>query len=104
MTKALLLAVCVMVTLGAQDGGTCPDCTDPTRPWLRGSIEKSCAAPGAIAAFQREHPEAIYLACECQHRCDPEDERAGETDGRAWDPACQARCNPANCQCVHACS
>ena len=86
----------------AQD--PCPDCTDPTRPWLRGNIEKSCAAPEAIAEAQIEHPEVTYLACECQHQCKPDDERAGETDGRKWDAACQARCNPANCQCVHPCS
>ncbi|MEK7582611.1 MAG: tyrosine--tRNA ligase [Patescibacteria group bacterium] len=53
--------------------------------------------------LKQERPGAIVLACHCQHQCKPDDEHAEETDGRSWDAACQARCNPANCACVHPC-
>ena len=81
----------------------CPDCTDPTRPWLRGSIEKYCNMTQAgIDKLRREHPdkaEHIRL-CACEHECDP---MQGETDGRKWDPQCEARCSPSNCTCEHPC-
>ena len=100
--KVTLMAM-LLSGLLLQPGGSCPDCTDPTRPWMRGTIEKSCAGPRQVEKLKRDWPGAIVLACECQHQCKPDDERAEETNGRAWDPRCQARCNPANCTCEHPC-
>lgn len=76
---------------------------DPHRPWMRGQIEKSCAMPAQVEALKRERPGRQVFACHCQHTCDPLNEHAGVTQDRGWDALCQARCNPANCQCPHPC-
>ena len=78
---------------------------DPSRPWMRGNVEKSCAHDAASLAKLRElkGEGAIILQCDCQHKCDKMNEYAEQTDGRAWDVLCEARCNTRNCGCHHAC-
>jgi hypothetical protein len=80
-------------------------CNDPSRPWMRGTIEKSCAHDAASLRKLRQlkGAGAIILDCACKHLCDPFDPNAEMTDHRKWDATCQARCNPRNCQCKHPC-
>lgn len=95
--RALLVAAMLM---------QCADCPDPTRPWMRGTIEKYCGAtPDQIAAMKRDRPEKAdhILLCACVHQCDPTAEPAEETGGLAWDARCEARCNPRNCACPQDC-
>lgn len=95
------ILVSLMVVCVAQ-GGTCPDCPDPSRPWMRGSIEKHCGVTQAqVDAMKKAMPEKAdrILLCACHHTCDPLNDRADETGGLMWDAACEARCNPANCAC-----
>jgi len=73
------------------------------RPWMCGSVEKSCATAEAAYHWKQEEPERLILACECKHGCVADYKYAGETDRRAWDPVCEARCNPRNCRCEHPC-
>ena len=95
------LALGGLVSLGAQEA--CPDCPDPTRPWMRGGIEIRCAPPMHVDALRRQYPEAIVHACPCQHTCDPTADHADDTDNRGWDARCEARCNPRGCTCEHPC-
>lgn len=79
---------------------------DPNRPWMRGTVEKYCGRrPSDIERMKREHPLQAdrIMQCDCQHVCDPFNEYAEQTGMRAWDGRCQARCNPANCQCPDPC-
>jgi hypothetical protein len=79
---------------------------DPNRPWMRGTVEKYCGRrPSDIERMKKEHPLQAdrIMQCDCQHTCDPFNEHAGATMGKAWDGRCQARCNPANCQCPDPC-
>ena len=112
-----LLAVAVLISLAAQQtpfpsGPTLPfppcdpsdPCPDPTRPWMRGSVEIMCARPDKVDQKRAEHPGKNIAPCElCQHRCDALDERASETDNRAWDNRCSARCSPKGCSCSNPC-
>lgn len=98
MKESLLLFLLTFTVAG--QSGSCPDCPDPTRPWMRGQVEIACSYDG--------HPiegdtVAEWRACQCQHLCDPADERAGETDGRKWDSTCSARCRTDHCHCPHPC-
>ena len=77
---------------------------DPQRPWMRGRIEKSCAAPSELARLRKQSPGREILECHCQHTCDPFNEYAEVTNNRAWDALCQARCNTGNCACEHPCA
>lgn len=99
----LSLALVVLLGVAVLQGQGCPDCSDPSRPWLRGNIEKSCASPYALEGLRRTYPERTILECHCRHTCDPTGERANETDRRGWDYRCEARCNPSNCACDHPC-
>lgn len=74
---------------------------DPDRPWMRGTVEKSCARGEVLAKLREENPN--ILACACQHTCDPKYDHAKDTESRRWDGRCEARCNPKNCQCPHPC-
>ena len=102
---ALYMLLVLMLTgaAGAQqnpcDTGEQP--CDPNRPWHRGTIEKSCARPEAIETLRELNPEKTILSCDCAHTCDETNQHTGETDRRAWDPFCQARCSPGNCACEH---
>ena len=78
-------------------------CPDPNRPWMRGNVEKSCARLGQVEQLRREHPDVIILTCACHHMCGLFDPKTGEADGKKFDPRCEARCNPKNCQCRNAC-
>ena len=98
-----ILVGCVVLIGALMQGQSCPDCPDPSRPWRRGSQEKSCALPHEVARLRRENPAKTILACECQHTCDPDGELAGETDGRGWDYRCEARCATTSCTCPHPC-
>lgn len=111
MIRQLLLAVALVfattwaVTQQSSDGicnGSETPC-DSNRPWMRGTIEKSCALPNTVERLRREKPGAVVLECACKHNCDPEYEHAGATTGRRWDGRCQARCNPNNCMCPNPC-
>ena len=98
--KEALLVFLLTVTAAGQSGGGCADCPDPTRPWMRGNIEKACSYDG--------HPiegdtAKEWHVCRCRHECDPTDERADETGARKWDPKCQARCRTDHCHCPHPC-
>ena len=77
---------------------------DPTRPWMRGVIEKSCVRPDDLEKIREAQPGRLILACRCQHVCDPNDDHATMTGGRRWDGRCEARCSPFNCGCPHPCS
>lgn len=104
--KVVVLSLILLFGLGAAGyllTQTCPDCPDPSRPWLRGSTEYSCAIPREIAQLRREHPDRTIKECACQHTCDRDADRATETEGRGWDYRCEARCNPHNCACPHPC-
>ena len=106
MIIRIVIACSLLTVLAGAQGGVCTGAEepcDPNKPWMRGMIEKSCALPQHVERLKQERPGAIVLACHCQHQCKPDDEHAEETDGRSWDAACQARCNPANCACVHPC-
>ena len=107
ITRAVILLLAV-VALSAQDGnvGICGDESpcDPARPWMRGSIEKSCAHPALLEVYKKDNPDKTFLACDCHHTCNPKDEHAAATRNRTWDPQCEARCNPNNCRCHHVCS
>ena len=103
---ALYMLLVLMLTgaAGAQrppicDGSETP--CDEARPWHRGTIEKSCARPEAIETLRELNPEKTILSCDCAHTCDETNAHTGETDRRAWDPFCQARCSPGNCACEH---
>lgn len=98
------LAISLLGTLLAQGGDPCADCSDRTRPWMRGTTEKSCARPEAVEAARTANPNRLILACACKHACDPNDPLAGTTGGRTWDALCEARCNPSNCACPHPCT
>ena len=99
---ALYLAgVLFLVTL--VHAQACPDCPQPDRPWMRGSIEISCAHPAILARLRKENPGKTFKACKCEHVCDPTADHAAETDRRQWDFHCEARCNPKGCRCPHVC-
>lgn len=103
---SLRLGLVLVVGLLIQGGATCADCPDPSRPWMRGNVEKYCGqTPAQIDAMRRDQPEKAdrILLCACQHMCDPTADRADETGGLAWDAACETRCNPSNCACDHSC-
>lgn len=99
MTLALLATLLLLATAG-QSGDQCPDCTDSTRPWMRGQKEIACAIDGKPV---RGDQAAEWRVCSCRHECDPTDERADETGARKWDPKCEARCRPYHCHCPHPC-
>lgn len=104
---AFMLAFGLVAAIVAQRGPVpCPPdvCDDPSKPWMRGSIEYSCARPLDLARLRREHPERTIKECACAHTCDPNAEHADETQRRAWDYRCEARCNPASCACPHPCA
>ena len=98
MTKIFVLTIILVFSQQP-----CTDCTDPSRPWMRGSIEYYCSISAeAVEQLKRDNPgkaDKIKL-CHCEHMCDPEQK---ETDGRKWDAKCEARCNPNNCNCPHPC-
>lgn len=73
------------------------------RPWMCGSVEKSCATAEVAYFWRLEEPWREIQACECVHVCDPSYKHAGETGDRRWDPQCEARCNPRSCRCEHPC-
>lgn len=76
------------------------------RPWMQGTVEKYCHSTDAdIDRMRKEFPDKAehIQRCACQHTCEPMYEHSGETDGREWDAACLARCNPSNCNCPHPC-
>lgn len=77
---------------------------DPTRPWMRGTTEKSCVRGPALEAAKTTYPGRIILACACKHTCDLQDLNASATSARKWDILCEARCNPNNCGCPHPCT
>lgn len=96
--------VFVLIAQGPQpQPGACTDCPDPSRPWMRGVVEKSCASPRALAQFRKDNPDRVIEECHCQHHCNPLDPNAAMTDDREWDPRCAARCDPKNCTCEHPC-
>lgn len=106
--RTLLALMILSLSLAAQQPGD-PCATgelpcDPDRPWMRGTVEKYCHQTQAdVDRMQQEAPGKVIVLCHCQHQCDPMDPHAGETDMRKWDQACEARCNPSNCNCKHAC-
>lgn len=111
MIKAIVRSVILLVAvvaLSAQDGnvaicdGSETPCTEG-QPWMRGSQEKSCAHPDLLEAYQKDNPGRTFIACDCKHKCNPQDEHAAQTRNRTWDPACETRCNPNNCKCRHSC-
>ena len=76
------------------------------RPWMEGRVEKYCHQTQAdIDRMRKEFPDKAgqIELCACRHMCDPDYEHAKETDGRRWDAACKAKCNPDNCNCTHPC-
>ena len=97
----MLLVLTLTGAIGAQD--ECVDCPDPTRPWMRGAVEVSCANPNAVEHIRKENPDATVKPCTCQHVCDPFDDRAGETKNRHWDHHCEARCKTSGCACPDPC-
>lgn len=103
----LLMAVLVPIILAQAapppicDGTELP--CDPARPWVRGSVEKSCGTETQIDKLREDHPGVTFVPCACHHSCDPLDPYAGDTDRRKWDGRCAARCNPRNCACPHPC-
>ena len=101
ITRGFVL--CVMALFAQGPSGPCADCNDPSRPWMRGTVEKYCGRAADLDRIRKEHPEKTILACLCQHVCDPDDPRASETRGRRWDAGCEARCNPTGCQCPDVC-
>ena len=109
---ALLVVVLVSVPLAQPpDPGPlpvvgCPDsdpCPDPSRPWMRGSIEIQCAITSELEQVKLTVPGRNVVACHCQHHCNPMDAMAEETNDRAWDAQCAARCSPAGCKCPNPC-
>ena len=76
---------------------------NPDQPWMRGTIEKSCAHEELVQRLRDAVPGRIVLTCACKHMCNEEDDHASMTDRRTWDARCEARCNPSNCQCPHPC-
>lgn len=79
-------------------------CPDPSRPWMRGTVEKWCGRDAAaLKKIQDEFPGVTVNACACQHMCDKNAEHADETQGRMWDARCQVRCNPKHCTCPNRC-
>ena len=110
--RLVLIVVLTLWTLKAPVGppppmGGCTasdPCPDPSRPWMRGTIEKSCARDPVILKRLRDaRPGAMILACECKHVCDPFNPLAEETGGVAWDGGCEARCSPKGCHCPDPC-
>ena len=99
MVKVFAFVFLLTLTVAGQSG-SCPECPDPSRPWMRGSVEMACARDGHTMDGD-ETP--TWHACACQHQCDPTDERADETGARKWDAACKARCKPSHCHCPHPC-
>lgn len=97
--KGFALVFLLTLTAAGQSG-SCPDCPDPSRPWMRGVVEIACSMDGHRIAGDETRE---WRACACQHRCDPADGRADETDGRAWDASCKTRCSPSHCHCPHPC-
>lgn len=98
MTKTLGGLLLMVGVLAAQDPAP--------RPWMQGQVEKFCHQTQAdVDRLRREYPDKAdrILLCACKHVCDPNWEHAGETDRRRWDAACEARCNPDNCNCRHPC-
>ena len=90
----VLLCALSVVALAAQS----------QRPWMQGAVEKFCHQTQAeVDKLRKEFPGKEILLCACKHTCDPLNEHAGETDRRGWDAACEARCNPDNCNCKHPC-
>ena len=73
------------------------------RPWMEGTIEKACGTPEHIAKVRKAKPNARIEECHCRHACDPMNEHTDETDGRAWDGTCAAKCSASNCGCPHPC-
>ena len=100
--RSSIIALAVLA-LGAQQPSACPDCPDPSRPWMRGTVEIGCAIPRELAAAKQAAPEKNIVACHCQHRCSPLADHADVTDDRDWDPQCSARCSPKGCTCPHPC-
>ena len=97
-----LLGLVLLVGVAAQE---------PERPWMRcdpvGDApcpEKSCGLAGDVDRLRREKPDAIILACDCKHTCDPLNDHAAETGGLQWDATCAARCDPNNCKCPDPCT
>lgn len=111
LRRLLLVLALAMIGMGALaqqgDPGICEGSAevpcDSNRPWMRGRTEKSCARGGLVETLRRESPGRIILECACEHKCAPGDKYAGETNKRAWDGLCAARCSPANCKCPHPC-
>lgn len=106
MLRVALLLLLSGLALAGQGQPTCDGTEEPCyedRPWMRGTIEKSCAAPAEVEKLRKEFPNRTILDCHCRHVCDPADPNAGQTGGRKWDPLCAARCSPSNCQCRHVC-
>lgn len=86
---------------------TCPDddpCSDATRPWMRGTVEKWCGRDdAALAKIQKEFPGVTVNKCECVNMCDTKAPHADETGGRVFDTRCAVRCSPAHCTCPNRC-
>ena len=109
--RTLAILAALTVALLAQDPGPCPDCPDPSRPWMRGSVEISCAHPNVVKRLREKFPEARIEDCgHCKHQCDDEEkhEQSKETDGRyPWDHLCKARCKATQttpgCDCPSPC-
>ena len=79
-------------------------CPDPSRPWMRGRVEKWCGrTPEQVKAMQEKAPGTTILVCACVNMCNPNDPHADETGGVTVDARCQTRCNPKNCQCPRKC-
>lgn len=94
--RLLLLIALMTAALAAQQ---------PDWPWMQGQVEVSCAREGSpvLEKMRKDFPNSVIKACACEHTCDPMNPHAEETEGRAWDGRCEARCSPAGCQCPHPC-
>lgn len=112
----LLVPAVVLVALTAQQPPDRPElpgmppcaaddpCPDPSKPWMRGTTEIQCAMPDKIDAARAASPSRNIVPCGvCQHKCNPFDPNAEQTDNRSWDPACSARCSPRGCACKNPC-
>lgn len=120
--KPILTLTLALFALGAQNGQppivdqpmppiampNCPEtdpCPDPSRPWMRGSIEIQCAMPDKVDVAKAASPNKNIVPCGvCAHKCNPFDPNAEQTDNRSWDPACSARCSPKGCACKNPCN
>ena len=106
--KVMLVATLLVAQQPTHQGPICDGTEVPCsedRPWMRGTVEKSCAPPAYVEMWRRQNPGKIVESCECDHRCDWNDEYeySDETDGRIWSARCAARCSPSGCTCMSEC-